>query len=294
MNEKVILYLGGGGMSGVFGGGVAAALGKMDLYDQIEAIYSCSAGNFNGAYFLTRQYEQDASFYWKELAQGFIRRRNMPYGALQRFWNAYISPIKHESIKNAMYADRIIELVKNKQRLDIEKLKNQSIPLYVKMVNTENMEIEYIDIRHGDTLHLLRSGISAIPYYFPNPDNGKYVDGAIKEPLGLEYLLNKHPNSKVIAVFNLSIHRNFGHYIKNFIEGVVANTMYPGVFSKCFMSREDNVRRSLKAAENNNRVLLIHPSKDNLVQSWILDEIKLKNLHAEGMHAAEKIKEFIG
>ncbi|MDP2685017.1 MAG: hypothetical protein Q8P20_08355 [bacterium] len=294
MDDQVVLYLGGGGMSGVFGGGVAAGLERMDIYDKIKAVYSCSAGTFNGAYFLTKQCEFGASIYWDELAHGFIRRRNMPYGAIQRLWNAYMSPIKHQSIKNVMYADKLLDVVKYKKKFDVEKLKNQPIPLYAKMVNTETMEVEYIDIRKGDTLHLLKSGISAIPYYYPSPNNGKYVDGAIKEPLGLEYILEQNPGSKVIAIFNLSVHRHFGHYIKNFIEGAVANTMYPGVFSKCFMVREGSVRKCLKAVENNDQVLLIHPSKDNLVQSWILDESKLKNLHAEGLRAAEKIKEFIG
>jgi len=294
MNEKVILYLGGGGMSGVFGGGVVSGLEQMDIYDKIKTVYSCSAGTFNGAYFLTRQCEFGSSIYWEELAHGFIRRRNMPYGALQRLWNRYMSPIKFESIRNVMYANRLLDVAKHKKRLDVEKLKKQSTPLLAKMINTENMEIEYVDVRYGDTLQLLKSGISAIPYYYPKPDNGKYVDGAIKEPLGLEYILKENPNSKVIAIFNLTINRNFGHYIKNFVEGVVADSMYPGVLKNCFLKREDSVRSSLKASEKNDRVLLIHPSTDNLVQSWILDEFKLKTLHAEGMKAAKKIMDFIG
>ncbi len=294
MNEKVVLYLGGGGMSGVFGGGVVSGLEKMDIYNKIKAIYSCSAGIFNGAYFLTKQCAFGASIYWEELAHGFIRRRNMPIGALQRFWNAYMSPIRHESIRNVMFADKLLEVAKHQKKLDLEIFKNQPIPLYAKMLNTKNMELEYIDIRQGDTLHLLKSGISAIPYYYPGPDNGKYVDAAIKEPLGLEYILKENPNNKVIAIFNLTIHRHFGHHIKNFIEGVVADTMYPGALKKCFMKREGSVRKSLEVAQNNERVLLVHPTKDNLVQSWILDEYKLKNLHAKGMQAAENILEFIG
>ena len=293
MEDKVVLYLGGGGMSGVFGGGVVSGLEQLNIYDKIKAIYSCSAGTFNGAYFLTKQCKFGSSIYWDELAHGFIRRRNMPYGALQRLWNGYMSPISFDSIKNVMYADRLLDVAKHKKRLDVEKLKNQSIPLYVKMVNTETMEIEYIDARKGNTLHLLKSGISAIPYYFPSPDNGKYVDGAIREPLGLEYIIKQNPENRIIAIFNLTLNRNFGHYIKNFIEGVVADSMYPGVLRNCFLKREGSVRRSLEVAKNNNRVLLIHPSKDNLVQSWILNEFKLKNLHAEGMTAAEKIVDFI-
>jgi len=292
MSEKVVLYLGGGGMSGVFGAGVVSALAKMDIYDRIKAVYSASAGSFNGAYFLAKQCEMGATIYWEELAHGFIRRRNMPYGALQRLWNAYMSPLQFASIKNVMYADRLLEVAKHQKVLDLNKLKNQPIPLYVKMVNTETLQLEYIDVRQGNTLHLLKSGISAIPYYYPEPDNGKYVDGAIREPLGLEYIMEQNPDNKIVAIFNLTVHRNFGHYIKNFIEGVVAESMYPGVLRNCFMKREDSVRKSLAIARESERVLLVHPTKDNLVQSWILDEPKLKNLFAEGERAAEKVVDF--
>lgn len=294
MNDKVVLYLGGGGMSGVFGGGVVSALGQMNIYERIKAVYSCSAGTFNGAYFLTKQCELGASIYWEDLNDGFIRRRNIPYGVLQRLWHAYINPIRFESIRNVMYVDKLIEVAKHKKKLNIEKLRRQPIPLYAKRVNTENMEIEYTDIRLGDTFNLLKSSISAIPYYYPDPDKGKYVDGAIKDPLGLAHIIKQNPESKVIAIFNFSIHRNFSHYFNNYLEGMVANAMYPGVLKNCFMKKEGNVRKSLEISKKNNRILLVHPLKDNLVKSWVLNEHKLKNLYAEGMRAAEKVKRFIG
>ena len=293
MSEKVVLFLGGGGMSGVFGAGVVSALEKMDIYDRIKSVYSVSAGTFNGAYFLTKQCHMGSSIYWEELAHGFIRRRNMPWGALQRLWHGYMAPIEYDNIVNVMYADRLLDVAKGKKKLDLEILKNQPIPLYIKMLNTETMELEYIDARQGDTLPFLKSGISAIPYYYPNPENGKYVDGAIREPLGIEKVRQENPDDKIIVIFNLTVQRNFGHYVKNFVEGVVSEAMYPGVLKECFLKREGSVRQSLAAARADAKVLLVHPSRDNLVQSWILDEFKLKNLHAEGMAAAKKIIDFI-
>jgi len=294
MSEKAVLYLGGGGMSGVFGGGVVTGLERINIYDKLKAVYSCSAGTLNGAYFLTRQSDQEASIYWEELVYGFIRRRNIPIAALQRFWHRYIKSIKHDSILNAMYADKVIDLIQNKKVLQVETLRNQPIPLYVKLLNTSNMKIEYRDVRHEEKIFdLFQSGISAIPYYYPKPDNGHYVDGAIKEPLGLDYLLEKNPNSKIVVVFNLTMNRNFGHYIKNGLEGLLANTMYPGTFIKCFMQREKSVRKSLNLALKEGRVLIIHPHHDSVVQSWILDENKLKKLYNEGMDTAELINNFL-
>ena len=294
MNEKAVLYLGGGGMSGVFGGGVVSGLSKTNIYEKIKAVYSCSAGTLNGAYFLSRQTDFAASVYWEEMAHGFIKRRNIPFGALQRLWHGYVCTIKHESMLNAMYADKVIDVVQNKKALDVEVLRNQSIPLYVKLLNTQNMQTEYRDARkEKDIFNLLRSGISAIPYYYPSPDNGHYVDAAIKEPLGLDYIVEQNPTSKIIVVFNLSIHRNIGHKLKNFIEGIISDPMYPGTFSKCFMQREKSVRKSLSLAMREERIMIVHPSKDNLVQSWILDETKLKKLYNEGIKTSESIMNFI-
>lgn len=294
MKEKAVLYLGGGGMSGVFGGGVVTGLEQVNIYDKLKSVYSCSAGTLNGAYFLTGQTNYGASIYWEELAHGFIRRRNIPFGAMQRLWHGYIKKIKHPSMVNAMFADKVIDVVQYKKALDVVTLRNQSLPLYVKVLNTQNMQIEYHDVRKEEKIFdLLKAGISAIPYYYPSPDNGHYVDGAIKEPLGLDYILEQNPNSKIIAVFNLTIHRHFGHQLKNFIEGIAANPMYPGVFSKCFMQREKSVRKSLALAMKEERIMIVHPAKDNLVQSWILDENKLKKLYNDGMETAESINNFL-
>ncbi|XOU94954.1 MAG: patatin-like phospholipase family protein [Candidatus Kerfeldbacteria bacterium] len=294
MSEKAVLYLGGGGMSGVFGGGVVTGLEQANIYNKLKSVYSCSAGTLNGAFFLTHQTKYGASIFWEELAHGFIRRRNIPIGAIQRLWHGYVAPIKHDSMLNAMDPGKVIDVVKNKKKLNIAFLKNQPITLFVKLLNTQNMKIEYHDARDEDNIFsLLKSGISAIPYYYPSPDNGHYVDAAIKEPLGLDYILEQNPNSKIIAVFNLTIHRHFGHQLKNFIEGVVSNPMYPGTFSECFMQRENSVRKSLALAMKEERIMIVHPSKDNLVQSWILDENKLKKLYNEGMQTAQSIMEFL-
>lgn len=294
MKEKAVLYLGGGGMSGVFGGGVMTGLEQLNIYNKLKAVYGCSAGTLNGAYFLTGQTNYGASIYWEELAHGFIRRRNIPFGAMQRLWHGFVKPINHNLMLNAMFADKVIDLVQYKKALDVVTLRNHSVPLYVKLLNTKNMQIEYHDARKEENIFsLLKSGISAIPYYYPSPDDSDYVDGAIKEPLGLDYLLEQNPNSKIIAVFNLTIYRHFGHYLKNFIEGAAANSMYPGVYSKCFMQREKSVRRSLALAMKEERIMIVHPTKDNIVQSWILDENKLKKLYQEGMDNAESINDFL-
>jgi len=292
MNDKIVFYLGGGGMLGLFGAGVLTKVQELDIYDKIEAIYACSAGVFNSSYFLTHQMELGSSIYYEDLTQDFIETKNVLHGALQRMWNGYIKPLDFNKIVNVMHLDRLIEVAKNDKVLDVSALESSPIPLYVKLFNTETLDIEYKNIHENNPWQLLKASASAIPYYFPSQDNGKYIDAAIKEPLGLEYVLKRHPDSKVIAIFNLSQKRNVGHYLKNVVEGMVANSMYRGTFSKCFMKREPSIRKDLKIAEENERVLLISPSHD-FVESWTTDEQELKQFYQDGKDAADIIIEFL-
>ncbi len=291
MNKNLILYLGSGGMLGVFSAGVLTKVQEMNIYDRIQAVYACSAGIFNGSYFLTRQMQIGSSIYYDDLTHGFIETKNVFYGALQRIWNGYIMPIEHNKIANVMQIDRLINVARTDKALDVSKLKNQPIPLYAKLLNTETFDIEYKDIRF-EPFDYLQYGIQAVPYYFPTPRNTAYIDAAVKEPLGLEYLLERYPNSKIIAIFNLSAQRNISHHIKNIVEGIVANSMYKGILSNCFIKREASIRKDLKLARENERVLLIHPPNDS-IQSWTTDKHALKAFYASGKHAINGIMDFI-
>ena len=88
-NKKVVLYFGGGAMSGVFGAGVITALEKENIYDKVKAVYGASAGAFNAAYFLTKQTELGSSIYYEDLTKNFIFLSNVLPTTFQRFWKKY-------------------------------------------------------------------------------------------------------------------------------------------------------------------------------------------------------------
>ncbi len=134
----------------------------------------------------------------------------------------------------------------------------------------------------------MKFSCSAIPYYLPPLKERKYIDGGIKEPLSLKYLIKKYPNKKIIAIVNFDINRVFSDYIKNFIEGIVANAMFKGTFSDCFMKREKNIREDLRIAMNNKNILLIHPKANKKNESWTIDPSQLKQAHRDGMKQAKK------
>ena len=294
MNNKLIIYLGGGSMSGIFGAGLVTAFQDMDFYDKIEAIYGGSAGAINAAYFLSKQTKLGSSIYYEDLIKNFIFPLNVPLGIAQRFWNRYIRELQTKKILNAVDIDYAINLVKYKKQLNVENIKKQNIKLYVKLLNVSNCEIEYLDAQKNDILMLLKAAISISPYYFNSQkiNEKEYIDGTIKEPIGLSYILRKHPNNKIIVVINEPIIRGIKHYAKNFLEGLVARTIHKDLF-QCFTNRESLVRKDIKEAINNKRVLLISPSRDNPTIPKTTDYNKLIATYNMGKREAEKIKDFL-
>lgn len=121
--NKVILYIGGGAMSGVFSAGVLAKLLEVNFYDTIEAIYAGSSGAVNAAYFLARQ--NYSSVYWEELTHNFILPSHIPYGFLQLLRNRFISPLPEENAKNVIDIDYVLAILQEKKPLDIKKIREE-------------------------------------------------------------------------------------------------------------------------------------------------------------------------
>lgn len=61
--HRVVLVVEGGGMRGVYSGGMVLALEEAGFGDAFDAVYGTSAGALNGAWFLTRN-AADAMFTW--------------------------------------------------------------------------------------------------------------------------------------------------------------------------------------------------------------------------------------
>jgi predicted patatin/cPLA2 family phospholipase len=295
MKDKIILYLGGGGMSGVFGEGVMTTLQEMNFYDKIEAIYAESAGAMNGAVFLSKKTKLGGEIYLKHLGRKFVLFPNLLITPFQRLWHRFIHRIPKHKTRNLVDIDYLFRVVRKKKPIDPEEIRKQPIKFYVKLLNVNNGEIDYLNVKKHDTLKVLKAATSVAPFYFGSQKiNGKeYIDANIKTPIGLEYLLATYPNQKIVLVLNLRPKRSFIFYLRNFIEGTIATTMYkaPPLF-RCALGRENSVRRSIKLAQKNKRVLFIYPSANDPTMPWTTDYKKLKTTYEMGKKAAKKIIEF--
>lgn len=279
-------------MSGVFGAGVFTGLKYANAYDKIGAIYGSSAGAFNAAFFLARQIEFGSTIYWENLTEGFIFPSRIPKGVAQRFFRGYLSQNGTKPV-NIVDIDHLMSVAQREKRLNVEEICKQEIPFNVKVLDTQNGEIVYLNGK-VNTLDALKSTVSVIPYYFAG--NQRYIDAdAVREPVGLPFLLEKHADEKIVLIINHKPNRGFRYALKNSLEGFVASPMYRNLpMFDYFNAKADKFRKEINQAREDERVLLIHPPEESPTKSNTTDPKKLIETWNMGRREAEKIVRFLG
>lgn len=286
MNKKVILYLGGGSMLGVFGAGVVTKLEEEDFYKKIKVVYGASAGAFNSAYFLANQSKLGSTIYWEDLTNNFIIKTNYLKSLIDEV-------IRSKPLTSTINIDHLIEVVSTKKVLDIKKIQNQKIPFYVKVYDTKNKKMTYLDARKN-TLEKLKFSASVIPYYVPKEQ--RYVDGDILEHLNTSYLLKKYPNEKIIIIINHKLKRttSITAKLENYIGGIMANSLFPKNHLKKFYSiKETNMKKEINIAMNNPNTLIIQPPEESPTELLTINPQKLKKTYKLGKREAKKIINFV-
>lgn len=162
--RKIALVLLGGLMTGVRGGGAMIALEELGLSHAFDSIYAVSAGFCNACYLLTKNTRKGTSIYYENLVSPkFIH--------LGKFWNM-------------VDTNYVIEVFKNQQPLDVDKLYKAKTKLFVGLFNTDKHKAEFIDthkVSQRKFFELMRAAIS-IPYFHPGAikiKRGHYKDYGI-------------------------------------------------------------------------------------------------------------------
>ena len=199
MKDKKVLYLGGGSMLGVFGAGIVTTLQKEDSYQHIDTIYGASAGAFNAAYFLSHQAKMGSTIYWEDLTHNFIDQKGVLKKTTQRILNRLFPRLDVPDENNPLNIDHLIEVIQTNKKLDVEEINEGSIDFYVKVLDTETGEIKFLDAKE-DIIQRLRETISALPYYYSKEQ--RYIDGDVLSPLGLESIIENHPDQKIVIGIN--------------------------------------------------------------------------------------------
>lgn len=125
--RKIALVVYGGTMTGIRAAGALTSLNQLGLSGCFDSIYSFSAGFFDSCYFLTNQLRPGLKIYTDYIPKShFIEPK--------RFWRI-------------VDVDYLIDVIKNKVPLDIEKIYKSKTKLYVAMKNKNKKEIEYLDLQ---------------------------------------------------------------------------------------------------------------------------------------------------
>lgn len=293
-NDNIVLYLGGGAMSGVFGAGLVSRLQELDIYNRIDTVYGASAGAMNGAYFLSGQAKLGSTAYYEDLTSGFIFPWRVPIGFAQRVWSAYVKKIDYESMQDILDIDYVIDIQKHKKKLDIGALRENPIPFFAKVLNIDSGEIEYLDVKKNPW-KILKAASSPAPYWFGGTkiNGSEYIDAAVVEPVGLDRLLERHPDQKMIVAINFYPEVGFTDELRAFIEGSIANTMYDLELMDYFAEREKSFIEDLRKIRENDDIFLIHPPRESPTSPMTTNSKKLKTTYNMGKKAGDKVIDFI-
>ncbi len=278
-------------MRGVFGAGVAAAFEKNNIYERVEAIYCASAGVMTAAYFIARQTEFGASIYWENLNNSFISKKDFAIGVWQRFQSKFIRHVPDHRLHDAVNIDYLIDVVRNKKILKVEKILSQNIPINVKLFNLDSHSIEYIDARRPDIFEVLRAGLNVFPYVHEVSviDNKKLIDAAIIDIIGAEFLRKKHPNQKIIVVMNGQVDRKLRYRIKNIIEGKFMKWMFDdNKLYELYAHAEDKLQQDLQIIKSDPNFVLVKPGEEIPVLSRTTDKERLLYTYNLGLKASQE------
>lgn len=280
-------------MAGVFSGGVLTRLEELDFYDRIQAIYAGSVGAMNASYFLSRQTKLGASIYFDDLPHNFVLPYNIPIGILKLIWRKYIRRIPRDDTSYSINIDHVIDLISNKKPIIQDKVKNQEIDFYIKVLNTRTGRVVYVDTKNHNLISVLRASSCCAPHYpfSENIDGDECIDGTIAEPIGLQYLLDLYPEHKIVVVVNNFLKRKFSHSLRCFAEGIVGQLCDYPLF-RAYVGREPSLRHDLKLALSNPRVLLICPPEGCPAIAMTTDRDKLIKAFEVGKQMANKIGDF--
>jgi predicted patatin/cPLA2 family phospholipase len=205
MKRDIILVFFGGTMDGVFGAGVVTALQKANIYQRIHSIYSASCGAHNAAYFLAESTALGSSIYYEDLiGKNFIKDNKLIF--LRKLSSHFIYSRKR--VPKMIDMDYLMEIEKNRKKLDINKISKSKINFYIKAFDIKKMQEEYLPGK-SSIFKKLQASSAVMPFYpkVVSINGRQYADGQVLSRIidsSLGKALDK-TDKKIIFIFNMPI-----------------------------------------------------------------------------------------
>jgi predicted patatin/cPLA2 family phospholipase len=168
--NKIGLIIEGGGMRGVFAGGVMIGLEKLGLTEAFDYIYASSSGSCAGAYFLSKQTSIGTSIYYEDLT-GY----------------RFIKPWKLRSAADIDYLCDVI--FRHKKKLDTKKIKKSKTIFKIFVADADSGECTfYTNKDKVDLIDVIKASCALPLYYNKSVTIGEkeHMDGHIGKSLPIE------------------------------------------------------------------------------------------------------------
>lgn len=277
--SKTAFVLEGGAMRGLYSAGVLDVFMQNNI--STDAIYGVSAGALFGINFKSKQI-------------GRAIRYNLKYAHEKNYMSLY-SLITTGNIMNKEFCFN--KLVYELDKFDFETFNNSPIEFFAVVTNVETGKAEYIKITDAKLgLEALRaSGSMPFVSKFVDYDGGKYLDGAISDPIPIQKAIDDG-YEKIVVVLTRPLN------YKKHKELIPYNLFYKKYqnFVNTAINQPENYNKTLeliKKHEEDGRIIVLRPSQNLQIARIEKNLKKLTAIHKLGINDCtanlEKIKDYL-
>jgi predicted patatin/cPLA2 family phospholipase len=210
---RTALIIEGGGMRGVYAGGIVTGLEEAGMRNVFDLVVGISSGSAASAYFLSGQAEMGTSIYYEDLAN-----------------RQFINPRRVWKMLDVTYVDAVFRQAKP---LDTDAVKQSRSNFLISVTDPATARCQMIDAKDpGVDIVTAIQASSALPVAYNRTvavGEQEYVDGVIGCGLPLEYTLDQGYDN-ILVVLN-RVFEAKGEQTPN-IEKIIAHLAMRGRFSQ--------------------------------------------------------------
>jgi predicted patatin/cPLA2 family phospholipase len=265
---RAALFIDGGGMRGVYGGGVVIALERLGLTDVFDHVIGVSAGAANSAYFLSGQTELGTTIYYEELAG-----------------RKFINPLRLHKILDIDYLDVTFRHTKP---LNYDRIRQSRSQFWIGVTRTDTAACEYLNMKDSsiDIITAIRAS-TALPIVYNRNimiHGVPYSDGNTACGIPVDFILDELNCDTVLFVLNrLRTDKDTRISWFNRVLTHVVSGHYSSEFRSAFLNRRVPYNQSLAIARGDVATspgvefAMIAP-EDMPITNLTSDSVKLKRV----------------
>lgn len=286
MEKDIVLIVGGGGMAGIFSAGVLKVFEDESVYGRIHSVYAASVGACTGARFLVKQSELGGkTFYTKFNNEKFIK------GNLTRYFFQVLRYGKnHDKVEEVLDFDYFNEIIlESNDKIDIERLLESEIPLYVKVFNNDRKTHQYLPVKPPLAYERIIASASMTPLTLRSVVLGGEVffDGETVASNLDEEIINKHSDKIIIKINNYDSELISCNVFKIFPVYALLRRLYGAKTAGIYLKNSFNQptwERCSKKYEN-----VVVATNDIFISPFCKDEEKLREVFRAGIKKGREI-----